>query len=149
MQLPPHRVNPAGQAHAPLEQICPPPQAWPQAPQFFLSLLTSAHTLPHAVPISVQLQPPVQHTHAWGQGSTAQTLAVPPPPHVAGEVHDPQLSVLPQPSDTLPQFLPSERDAKTETRLNNGLLVRFRSRGLRVAQSNPEAGGYHPSADLR
>ncbi len=35
----------------------------------------------------------------------AQTLAVPPPPQVCGEVHEPQWIVPPQPSEMLPQFL--------------------------------------------
>jgi hypothetical protein len=30
-----------------------------------------------------------------------------PPPHVCGGVHDPQLIMLPHPSDTGPQFLPA------------------------------------------
>jgi hypothetical protein len=33
-------------------------------------------------------------------------LAVPPPPHVAGAVQEPQLSMTPQPSEIGPQFLP-------------------------------------------
>jgi len=34
------------------------------------------------------------------------TLGVPPPPHVCGAAHVPQLSVPPQPSEIEPQFLP-------------------------------------------
>jgi len=34
------------------------------------------------------------------------TLGVPPPPHVCGALHVPQLSVPPQPSGIDPQFLP-------------------------------------------
>jgi hypothetical protein len=33
-------------------------------------------------------------------------LAVPPPPHTAGEVHTPQVSVPPQPSPMMPQLAP-------------------------------------------
>lgn len=36
-----------------------------------------------------------------------QTFGVPPPPHESGEVQVPQLSALPQPSSTAPQFFPS------------------------------------------
>ena len=32
------------------------------------------------------------------------TFATPPPPQVSGDVHPPQLSVPPQPSEMLPQF---------------------------------------------
>ena len=35
-----------------------------------------------------------------------QTLATPPPLHVWGAVHDPQVSVPPQPSAIVPQFFP-------------------------------------------
>lgn len=48
-----------------------------------------------------------------------------------------------------PQFLESEGDAKTETRVNYGLLMRFKSRGVRAVRSNREAGGYRPLAGLR
>src|SRR5205823_5265916 len=34
-----------------------------------------------------------------------QTLATPPPPHVSEPVHAPHDSVLPQPSEIVPQFL--------------------------------------------
>ena len=34
------------------------------------------------------------------------TLAVPPPPQVCGDVHEPQVSVPPQPSLIEPQFFP-------------------------------------------
>lgn len=36
-----------------------------------------------------------------------QAFAVPPPPHVAGAAQDPQLNVLPQPSDTEPHSAPT------------------------------------------
>ena len=37
---------------------------------------------------------------------TPHTLATPPPPHVAGDVQVPQVSVPPHPSEMLPQFFP-------------------------------------------
>jgi hypothetical protein len=37
-----------------------------------------------------------------------QTFGVPPPPHVSGEVQVPQSSTPAQPSDTCPQFFPSD-----------------------------------------
>src|SRR5262249_44979778 len=40
------------------------------------------------------------------QAGAPQTLAVPPPPQVWGEVQEPQLRVPPQPSLIEPQFLP-------------------------------------------
>jgi hypothetical protein len=39
-------------------------------------------------------------------GVQPQTFAVPPPPQVAGSAHEPQLSVAPHPSASMPQFLP-------------------------------------------
>ena len=39
-------------------------------------------------------------------GRLPHTFGVPPPPHVSGEVHDPQVKVPPQPSEIEPQFLP-------------------------------------------
>ena len=39
-------------------------------------------------------------------GVQPHTFGVPPPPHVCGDVHVPQLSVPPQPLLTDPQFLP-------------------------------------------
>ncbi len=36
-----------------------------------------------------------------------QTLAVPPPPHVSGEAHEPHWMIPPQPSATGPQFAPA------------------------------------------
>ena len=38
-----------------------------------------------------------------------QTLATPPPPQVWGAVQEPQVSVLPQPSEIVPQFFPCAR----------------------------------------
>ena len=35
-----------------------------------------------------------------------QTLGTPPPPHVWGAVQEPQVSVPPQPSEIVPQFVP-------------------------------------------
>jgi len=45
--------------------------------------------------------------------------------------------------------LVSGRDAKPETRLNRGLLMRVKSRAVRAVLSNRGAAGYHPSAGLR
>src|SRR5262249_60361435 len=39
-------------------------------------------------------------------GATPQTFATPAPPQVAGAVQTPQVRVPPQPSGTVPQFLP-------------------------------------------
>src|SRR5437773_705298 len=44
--------------------------------------------------------------HELALAPPPQTLAVPPPPHVWGELHEPQLSVPPQPSLIAPQFFP-------------------------------------------
>ena len=38
-------------------------------------------------------------------GVHPHTFAVPPPPHVCGIAHVPQLSVMVQPSEIVPQFL--------------------------------------------
>jgi hypothetical protein len=68
-----------------LPQLNVPPQPFEMLPQF---LPCAAHV------VGVQVLPP------------PQTFAVPPPPHVCGEVQLPQLNVPPQPFEMLPQFLP-------------------------------------------
>src|SRR5262245_19720149 len=56
---------------------------------------------PHEPP-----QPSPPHALLVQFGVQPQTFAVPPPPHVCGAVQVPQLSVPPQPSEMVPQFLP-------------------------------------------
>ena len=51
---------------------------------------------------------PVAVTVSWAVDVVPppQTFATPPPPHVCGAVQAPQVSVPPQPSEIVPQFLP-------------------------------------------
>ena len=49
VQVPAHRVCPAGQAHVPSTQDCPPVHAFPQLPQFDGSVLVETQIPPHAV----------------------------------------------------------------------------------------------------
>jgi hypothetical protein len=67
----------------PLQQLWPPLQLPQVAPQ---------PSDPQFLPLQLGVQP--------------QTLAVPPPPQVCGDVQVPQVSVPPQPSLIVPQFLP-------------------------------------------
>jgi hypothetical protein len=68
--------------HVPHEISCP---------QLFTCVPHTCPALLHARPLSVQPH--------WS--------GTPPPPHVSGDVHVPQLSVPPQPSEKSPQFAPS------------------------------------------
>jgi phage tail protein X len=76
-------------AQFPLEHV----QLWPPlettVPWVYVRQLDCEYAVPHALP-----PPP------------PQTFVVPPPPHVCGDVHEPQLSVPPQPSLIEPQFFP-------------------------------------------
>jgi hypothetical protein len=60
---------------------------------------------PHPSSITPQCAPAASHV----LGLQPQRLAAPAPPHVSGAVHVPQLSVFPQPSETVPQFKLSVR----------------------------------------
>jgi hypothetical protein len=73
--------------------------AEPVLPLFTLSPLGDVETVtpprPLTVSVSVAFELPPPHT-----------LGMPPPPQVCGAAQLPQLSVPPQPSDTVPQFFP-------------------------------------------
>ena len=65
----------------------------------------------HAPQLTVPLQPSgiVPQLSGAGhdeRGVQPQTLAVPLPPQLCGAVHAPHVSVMPQPSESMPQFLP-------------------------------------------
>jgi hypothetical protein len=47
-----------------------------------------------------------EQADACAMGVQPQTLARPPPPHVWGELHEPQFKLPPHPSGMVPQFLP-------------------------------------------
>jgi hypothetical protein len=74
---------PASEVVEQVPQFCIMPQPMSKVPQFF--------------PCAAQ----VVGMH------TPQTLAVPPPPQVVGEVQLPHSILFPHPSETTPQFLPS------------------------------------------
>jgi hypothetical protein len=57
-------------------------------------------TEPQFLPAAVQACAMVSGVHP-------QTLAMPPPAHVSGEEHVPQVNVPEQPFDTVPQFFPT------------------------------------------
>src|SRR5438067_1539279 len=62
------------------------------------------------MPLSEVVPPPGQST-CWRQRfvqllGTPQTLGIPPPPHVSGALHLPQLSAFPQPSPAGPHVKP-------------------------------------------
>src|SRR5262245_41520183 len=59
-------------------------------------LVLQGEPVPVAVPLSVRS----------AANAVPHTLNVPPPPQICDEMHEPQLSVPPQPSPMLPQFLP-------------------------------------------
>jgi hypothetical protein len=65
----------------------------------------------YTVPLTLVVAGAVQVT-CWVQSPTQvgapHWLGMPPPPHVSGAVHAPQLSVFPQPSPCVPQLTPSE-----------------------------------------
>jgi hypothetical protein len=46
---PPHKTSPDAQTHDPFVQVVPVPHIVPHAPQFWLSVAVSKHSVPHAV----------------------------------------------------------------------------------------------------
>jgi hypothetical protein len=61
---------------------------------------------PIVIPQPFEIVPQFLPCAAHVVGVQPHTFAVPPPPHVLGNVHEPQLGVPPQPSEIVPQFLP-------------------------------------------
>jgi len=47
--VPLHKTSPDAHAHAPLSQVVPVLQATPHAPQFWLSVASTTHEVPHAI----------------------------------------------------------------------------------------------------
>lgn len=70
--------------------------AEPVVPTFTLRPAGGEVTVSPVLPVAVSVE----------VGAMPQTLAVPPPPQVAPVAQVPQFKVPPQPSETLPQFLP-------------------------------------------
>jgi hypothetical protein len=106
---------PGGQQCSGLSGV-PLPQADEPAPQHADGPMGLPAQLVPAGHCAVQVQAPPAGTvgkhwlmlpgHTTAPPGQPQTLGVPPPPHVVGGVHVPQLSVPPQPSGIVPQFLP-------------------------------------------
>ena len=59
-----------------------------------------------------------------------QTFGVPPPPQVSGAGHEPQSSMQPHPSETVPQSLPCAAQVVRVQQLPNLAPTRFTQRPL-------------------
>jgi hypothetical protein len=90
----PHEVLPAGQPHTLFAHTIPPVHLTPQAPQWLLSEVMSAHAPPQLVRPALQLPVQAPWLHTWGE------VQVPPQrPQLAGSArrstHTPLHSRLP------------------------------------------------------